>query len=179
MLAPLEDDRYWVLAECWQTVSDPRADSWRYFTGDQAVIDDEGDVWIIGRDDDVITIGNRRLGTAELEAAITTVDGVTEAAAVAERSGGDAALCVFATLTQGRQDRNSVRKAITETVAEQVGEFARPTAIAFTPELPETYSGKTMYRVLEHVVNERALTDGDCLRNPAIVGELDTIWDRH
>jgi len=179
MLTPLKDDRYWVLAEYWQTFSDPRADSWRYFTGDQAVIDDEGDVWIIGRDDDVITIGNRRLGTAELEAAITTVDGVTEAAAVAERSGGDTALCVFATLIQERQDRNSIRKSITETVVEQIGEFVRPAAIVFTPELPETYSGKTMYRVLEHVVNGRPLADSDSLRNPAIVGELDTVWNQH
>ncbi|AGB37039.1 acetate--CoA ligase [Natronococcus occultus] len=179
MLTPLESDWYWVLAEYWQTFSDPRADSWRYFTGDQAVIDDDGDVWIIGRDDDVITIGNRRLGTAELEAAITTVDGVTEAAAVAERSGGDTALCVFATLTQGPQDRNSVRKTITETVAERIGEFARPTAIVFTPELPETYSGKTMYRVLEHVVNARPHSDSDSLRNPAIVGELNTVWNEH
>ena len=178
MLAPLESDQYWVLAEYWQEFSDPRADTWRYFTGDHAVVDDDGYVTIVGRDDDVITIGNRRLGTAELEAAITTVDGVTEAATVAESTTGETTLCVFAILKQEQRDRNAVRDAIADAVAEHVGEFARPASIVFTTELPETYSGKTMYRLLERVVNDRPLTDSDTLRNPEIFGELATIWNR-
>ncbi|WP_459890153.1 AMP-binding protein, partial [Halostagnicola bangensis] len=178
MLAPLEGDQYWVLAEYWQAFSDPRAETWRYFTGDRAVVDDDGYVTIIGRDDDVITIDNRRLGTAELEAAITMVDGVTEAAAVAESAAGETTLCVFATLEQEQRDRNAVRDAIRDAVAERVGEFTRPASIVFTPELPETYSGKTMYRLLGRVVNDRPLTDSDTLRNPEILGELITIWNR-
>ncbi|UHQ99020.1 acetate--CoA ligase (plasmid) [Natrinema zhouii] len=178
MLAPLEGDRYWVLAEYWQAFSDPRADSWRYFTGDRAVVDDDGYVTILGRDDDVISIGNRRLGTAELEAAITTVDGVTEAAVVAKSTGGETTLCVFATLEQEQRDQNAVGDAIADAVAKHVGEFARPTSVVFTPELPETYSGKTMYRLLERVINDRSLTNSDALRNPEILGELATIWNR-
>uniref|UniRef100_UPI000B28CB71 AMP-binding enzyme n=1 Tax=Natrialba taiwanensis TaxID=160846 RepID=UPI000B28CB71 len=178
MLVPLEGDRYWVLAEYWQAFSDPRADSWQYFTGDRAVVDDDGYVTIIGRNDDVITIGNRRIGTAELEAAITTVDGVTEAAAVAERTIGETALCVFATLEQGQQDRTAIQDAVADAVAEHVGEFARPANVVFTPELPETYSGKTMYKLLERIVNDRLPTDSDALRNPEVVGELTTIWNQ-
>ncbi len=177
MLVPLDGDRYWVLAEYWQAFSDPRADTWRYFTGDRAVVDDDGYVTIIGRDDNVITIDNHRLGTAELEAAITTVDGVTEAAAVAESAAGETTLCVFATLQQERRDQNAVRNSITDAVAEHVGEFARPASVVFTPELPETYSGKTMYRLLERVVDDRPLTDTDTLRNPEILGEIATIWN--
>ncbi|UHQ98068.1 acetate--CoA ligase (plasmid) [Natrinema zhouii] len=178
MLAPLESDRYWVLAEYWQAFSDPRADTWRYFTGDRAVVDDDGYVTIVGRDDDVITIGNRRLGTAELEATITTVDGITEAAAVAESTAGETSLCVFVTLEQEQQDQNVVEDAIADAVVEHVGEFARPASIVFTPELPETYSGKTMYRLLERVVDGRELPNSDSLRNPEILGELATIWNR-
>ena len=178
MLSPLEGDEYWVLAEYWQEFSDPRADSWSYFTGDRAVVDDDGYVRIIGRDDDVVTVGNRRLGTAELEAAITAVDGVTEAAAVAGAGGGDTELYVFATVAQERRDRDAIRKAIGDSVAERVGEFVRPAAVVFTPELPETHSGKTMYRILERIVEDAPLEDSDPLRNPEIVGELATMWAR-
>ncbi|WP_231587897.1 acetate--CoA ligase [Halostagnicola sp. A56] len=177
MLAPLDGDRYWVLAEYWQTFSDPRADNWRYFTSDQAVVDDDGYVTIIGRDDHIITVDNRRLGTAEIEAVITTVDAVTEAAAVAESTAGETTLCVFATLKQEQWDRNVIRNAITDAVAEHIGEFARPANVIFAPELPETHSGKTMYRLLECVVNDRPFTDSDTLRNPEILGELATIWN--
>ncbi|AXR78942.1 acetate--CoA ligase [Natrarchaeobaculum sulfurireducens] len=178
MLSPLEGDEYWVLAEYWQEFSDPRADSWSYFTGDRAVVDDDGYVRIIGRDDDVVTVGNRRLGTAELEAAITAVDGVTEAAAVAGTDGGDTELYVFATVAQERRDRETIREAVADSVAERVGEFVRPGAVVFTPELPETHSGKTMYRILERIVEDAPLEDSDPLRNPEIVGELATIWAR-
>ncbi|ARS88657.1 acetate--CoA ligase [Natrarchaeobaculum aegyptiacum] len=180
MLAPLESDHYWVLAEYWQEFSDDRADSWRYITGDRAVADEDGYVTIIGRADEVVTIGNRRLGTAELEAAITSVEGVTEAAAVAGSADGDTDLYVFATTAQERdtRDRAAIREAVADAMAERVGEFARPAAVVFTPELPETHSGKTMYRILERIVEDRPLEDSAPLRNPEIVGEIATLWAR-
>ncbi|MDQ2051838.1 acetate--CoA ligase [Natronolimnohabitans sp. A-GB9] len=176
MLSPLESDRYWVLAEYWQQFSDRRADTWRYFTGDRAVVDEDGYVTIIGRADDVVTVGNRRLGTAELEAAITAVDGVTEAAAVAGSTGGDTDLYVFATIEQDRTDRDGLRGAITDAIVSRIGRFAEPAAVVFTPELPETHSGKTMYRVLETIVDDERLEDSEPLRNPEIVGELESLW---
>ncbi len=176
MLSPVEGDRYWVLAEYWQQFSDRRANTWRYFTGDRAVVDEDGYVTATGRADDVVTVGNRRLGTAELEAAITAVDGVTEAAAVAGSADGETDLYVFATAEQERTDRDALRGAIRDAVVERIGRFAEPAAVVFTPELPETHSGKTMYRVLEGVVDDERLEDTEPLRNPEIVGELETVW---
>ncbi|MDG5818037.1 acetate--CoA ligase [Natronococcus sp. A-GB7] len=178
MLVPHDDDPYWLLAEYWEQFSDRRADTWRYVTGDRAVVDEDGYVTVTGRADDIVTLGNRRLGTAELEAAITAVDGVTEGAAIA---GGDCGteLYVFATAERGQPEDDELRAAIADAVADRIGEFARPAAVAFTPELPETHTGKTMYRVLEDVIGEGGLEDADSssLRNPEIVGELSALWD--
>ncbi len=179
MITPLESDRYWVLAEYWQQFSDRRADTWQYATGDRAVVDDDGYITIIGRDDDVVTIGNRRLGTAELEAAITAVDGVTEAAAVAGSADGDTDLYVFATAEQDRTRREALRESISDAIVDRIGRFASPAAVVFTPELPETHTGKTMYRVLEGIVDDAPLEDSEPLRNPEIVGELTTLWGRN
>ncbi|WP_255192733.1 acetate--CoA ligase [Natronobeatus ordinarius] len=176
MAHPDEADREAFLKEYYERFSDPEADEWHYFTGDRARMDDDGYVTIVGRVDDVLTDGSYRLGRAELESAVMAVDGVTEAAVVGGTDGmGD--LSVFATVEQGRDDHEALREAIDDAIATRIGSFVRPTDVVFTPELPETHSGKTMYRVLEHVVGEKSLEKTDVLRNPEIVGELSAIRD--
>ena len=50
--------------------------------------------------------------------------------------------------------------------------MAVPEAVVFTPELPKTRSGKIMRRLLEDIANDEDLGDTSALRNPEIVGEL-------
>ena len=54
----------------------------KYFSGDGASVDEDGDFWIMGRIDDVVNVSGHRLGTAEIESALVSHEAVVEAAAV-------------------------------------------------------------------------------------------------
>ena len=53
-----------------------------YFTGDGCRRDQDGYYWITGRVDDVINVSGHRIGTAEVEAALSAHARVAEAAIV-------------------------------------------------------------------------------------------------
>ena len=50
-----------------------------FLAGDGAKVDDEGNVYILGRIDDVINISGHRLSTIEIESALVTHPAVVEA----------------------------------------------------------------------------------------------------
>ena len=54
----------------------------RYFAGDGARLDDDGDLWLLGRVDDVMNVSGHRLSTAEIESALVSHPIVAEAAVV-------------------------------------------------------------------------------------------------
>jgi len=146
-------------------------DGWRYRTGDGATVDEDGYVTILGRVDDVINVRTHRFNTAELESAIVGAEGVTEAAVVGD---GDGRIVAYVT-TRGDVDPDeSLREAIGERLARAVGDVARPDRIVFTPDLPKTRSGKIMRRLLEDIARGDEFGDVSALRNPEVVGEIES-----
>ena len=120
-----------------------------YFTGDGAKLDEAGNLWVIGRVDDVINISGHRLGTAEVESALVTHPLVTEAAVVGCHDDliGQAVVA-FVTLKNEVVSTPALLKEISNTVVEEIGSFARPREIRITQTLPKTRSGKIMRRLL-------------------------------
>ena len=53
-----------------------------YFAGDGAKKDDDGDIWLLGRVDDVMNVSGHRLSTTEIESALVSHPKVAEAAVV-------------------------------------------------------------------------------------------------
>ena len=58
------------------------------------------------------------------------------------------------------------------TVAERIGEFARPKRIIWSDDLPKTRSGKIMRRLLRDIAEGRTLGDVTTLRDPAVMAQL-------
>ncbi|WP_323171515.1 acetate--CoA ligase [Natrialba sp. PRR66] len=169
------DDRY--RAEYWDRFSDPDADDWCYFSGDTATVDDDGYVTVLGRVDDVINVASQRLSTMEIESAIAEVDGVAETAVVG-RSSDRRGTEIYAYVSAAGDPSDDLRERILESVADAIGPIATPEAVVFTPELPKTRSGKIMRRLLEDIANGEELGDTSALRNPEIVGEIQSERDR-
>jgi acetyl-CoA synthetase len=167
------DERF--LDEYWQTYSNPDRDEWVYFPEDGAKLDDDGYLTILGRVDDVINVSGHRIGTMEVESAIVGVEGVAEAAVVGgEHDITGEAVYAYVITADGQPETESFREAIVEAVETDIGPFARPSAVVFTPELPKTRSGKIMRRLLEDIANGDELGNTSTLRNPDVVHDIET-----
>jgi acetyl-CoA synthetase len=170
----MADDEGWFAAHGAAGPSLDRFD-WAYATEDSATVDEDGYVTLLGRTDDVITVDGRRFGTMEIEAVLADVAGVAEAAVVTgdERGG---AVYAYVSPASGADER-ALREAVAAAVADAIGEVAVPDELVFTPDLPKTRSGKVMRRLLEAVTRGEALGDTSALRNPEVVGELESALD--
>jgi len=142
----------------------------KYFTGDGARIDEDGDFWLMGRIDDVLNVSAHRLGTAELESAIVSHNAVAEAAVVGfphELKGSG--IYAFVVVKAGIKPTEDLRKELISHVRKIISPIATPDKLQFTAGLPKTRSGKIMRRLL------RKIASGECND----LGDISTLADPH
>ena len=146
-----DDERYRVAY--WSEFPRSRTHPGWYFTGDGARKDARGNIWIIGRVDDVVNVSGHRLGTAEIESALVSHTRVAEAAVVARPDDVKGnALVAFVTLKASATASSALAEELRAHVAREIGPIARPDEIRFTDALPKTRSGKIMRRLLRELV---------------------------
>jgi acetyl-CoA synthetase len=147
----------------------------KYFTGDGCRRDADGYYWITGRVDDVINVSGHRMGTAEVESALVLHDLVAEAAVVGYPHDikGQGIYC-YVTLNAGIEPVDELAVALRNHVRTEIGPFASPDHIHFTPGLPKTRSGKIMRRILRKIAENDfgALGDTSTLADPSLVDGL-------
>ncbi len=131
-----------------------------YTTGDSAKKDEDGYIWIIGRQDDVIKVSGYRLGTAEIESALVSHPAVAEAAAIGKpHEIKGTAIKVFVVLRTGFSASDDLMDELRSHVAKELGPIAKPEEIQFVDSLPKTRSGKIMRRLLK--ARELGMPEGD------------------
>ena len=114
-----------------------------YYTGDKAYKDEDGYVWFVGRDDDVIKASDFRVGPFEVESVLLEHDAVMEAAVVASphdlRSN---AVKAFVILAPGHDVSEVLASDIFRYTEEHLARYKIPRIIQFVETLPKTLSGK-------------------------------------
>src|SRR3954468_8336373 len=148
-----------------------------YFAGDGAKKDQDGDLWLLGRVDDVMNISGHRISTTEVESALVSHSSVAEAAVVgANDATTGQAIVAFVTPKGHVADNVSSGEAFAQElrnhVASEIGAIAKPRQILITPELPKTRSGKIMRRLLRDVAEHRELGDVTTLADPTVVNAI-------
>ncbi len=146
-----------------------------YFTGDGARRDEQGDLWITGRIDDVINVSGHRIGTAEVESALVLHDSIAEAAVVGyPHDLKGQGIYAFVTPMKGVEPDEALKKELLALVSKEIGSFAKPELIQWAPALPKTRSGKIMRRILRKIAcNELdSLGDTSTLADPSVVQGL-------
>jgi acetyl-CoA synthetase len=144
-----------------------------YFPGDGARRDRQGNLWLLGRVDDVLNIAGHRIGTMEVESALVDHPAVAEAAVVGRAHDiKGQAIAAFVTVKEGRQADSDLVDQLKKHVTRKIGALARPDDIIFTPELPKTRSGKIMRRLLRDIADGKALGDTTTLADPSVIEAL-------
>jgi acetyl-CoA synthetase len=143
-----------------------------YFTGDGCRRDEDGYYWVTGRVDDVLNVSGHRMGTAEFESALVSVDSVAEAAIVAYphpvKGQG-----VYAYVVQ-RDGKDIDKDELQAACRKEIGAHARIDRVQVVPGLPKTRSGKVMRRILRKIAEGRGdeLGDTSTLADPSVVDAI-------
>jgi acetyl-CoA synthetase len=156
-----------------ETYWDKFSDKNYYFAGDGARLDEDGDIWLLGRVDDVMNVSGHRLSTAEIESSLVAHPLTAEAAVVgaSDETTGQAVVA-FVIIKASQADAAShgdVAEILRAHVAEQIGAIARPRQIFVVSELPKTRSGKIMRRLLRDLAEGREIGDTTTLADSTIM----------
>jgi 2-furoate---CoA ligase len=120
-------------------------DGW-YHTGDVGCLDDDGDLWVVGRVDDMIISGGENVYPVEVEDVLVRAPGVREAAVIGapdERWGQRVVACVVADQGVTAEQLDTFCRT-----SETLARFKRPREYRFVRELPKSPSGKILRRML-------------------------------
>jgi len=150
-----------------------------YYTGDYAIKDEDGYLWLLGRADDVLKVAGHRIGTAELESSIVSHEDIVESAVcgVPDEIKGEKIIAFAVRKEDSKKDIPTLRTEIIQKVRSGVGPIATPEQIYFVSKLPKTRSGKIMRRLLKAIANNEKIGDVSTLEDGAAVSEVQTAFD--
>ena len=142
-----------------------------YSTFDWGIRDKDGYFFILGRTDDVINVAGHRLGTREIEEAVSMHPNIAECAVVgvADPIKGQMPLA-FAVLKDASKKTNA--REVMETVDKHLGPIARPSAVHFVTLLPKTRSGKTLRRSIQALAEGRDPGDLTTIEDPSALEQI-------
>ncbi|MPY76917.1 MAG: acetate--CoA ligase [Actinophytocola sp.] len=143
-----------------------------YFAGDGAKYDDDGDVWLLGRVDDVMNVSGHRISATEVESALVSHPNVAEAAVVGASDATTGQGIVAFVILRGAADGEGSTAALRDHVAVEIGPIAKPKRVLVVPELPKTRSGKIMRRLLRDIAEGRATGDTSTLADASVMEQI-------
>ena len=144
----------------------------KYFAGDGARLDEDGDIWFLGRVDDVMNVSGHRLSTTEIESALVGHNAVAEAAVVgADDETTGQAVVAFVILKSQQQllTEEQAEQELRAHVSAHIGAIARPRNVYVVNELPKTRSGKIMRRLLKDAAEGRKIGDTTTLADTMVM----------
>jgi acetyl-CoA synthetase len=147
----------------------------KYFAGDGARRDSDGDYWITGRVDDVLNVSGHRLGTAEIESALVLHQDVSEAAVVGyPHDIKGQGIYAYVSLNHDITPTDELKAELVKLVRAEIGPIATVDKIQFAGGLPKTRSGKIMRRILRKIAENDfdSLGDTSTLAEPQVVDDL-------
>jgi acetyl-CoA synthetase len=147
-----------------------------YFAGDGAKKDEDGDLWLLGRVDDVMNVSGHRLSTTEIESALVSHPKVAEAAVVgaSDPTTGQAIAAFVILRSEAGDGGPDVVQELRNHVAKEIGPIAKPRQIMVVAELPKTRSGKIMRRLLRDVAENREVGDVTTLADSTVMDLIKT-----
>jgi acetyl-CoA synthetase len=145
-----------------------------YFAGDGAKKDAEGNIWLLGRVDDVMNVSGHRISTTEVESSLVGHPSVAEAAVVgaSDPTTGQGIVAFVILRESGTDSGDELVQTLRNHVARDIGPIAKPRQIMVVQELPKTRSGKIMRRLLRDIAENRELGDVTTLTDSSVMNMI-------
>jgi acetyl-CoA synthetase len=145
-----------------------------YFAGDGAKKDADGNIWLLGRVDDVMNVSGHRISTTEVESSLVGHPAVAEAAVVgaSDPTTGQGIVAFVILRESGTDSGDELVQTLRSHVAKDIGPIAKPRQIMVVQELPKTRSGKIMRRLLRDIAENRELGDVTTLTDSSVMNMI-------
>jgi propionyl-CoA synthetase len=153
-------------------------DRYVYSSFDWGTRDEDGYYFILGRTDDVINVAGHRLGTREIEEAISGHAAIAEVAVIgmADSLKGQVPVAFAVTRDPARtatpEARAALEKEVMAKVDAQLGAIGRPARVHFVSLLPKTRSGKLLRRSMQALAEGRDPGDLTTLDDPTALDQI-------
>ena len=150
-----------------------------YRTGDAGMVDADGDVWVMGRTDDIINVAGHRLSTGAMEEILASHPAVAECAVVAVRDAlkGHVPLGLVV-LKAGSRDAAAIPAELVALVRERLGAVASFRDARVVERLPKTRSGKILRASIRRIADGEAAAPPPTIDDPAILDEIGAVLGR-
>jgi acetoacetyl-CoA synthetase len=134
--------------------------------GDYAALTEHDGIVIYGRSDAVLNPGGVRIGTAEIYAAVESLDEIMEELAIGQDWHGDVRVVLFVRLKPAVVLDEPLKKKIRDTIRAHTTPRHVPAKIIAVPDIPRTQSGKLTELAVRNVVHGLPVKNIDALANP-------------
>lgn len=150
-----------------------------YRTGDAGEVDADGDVWIMGRTDDIINVAGHRLSTGQMEEILSGHKDVAECAVIgaADALKGQSPLG-FVVLKAGvdRPDAD-ITKELVALMRSTLGPVAAFKDALIVPRLPKTRSGKILRASIRRLADGQDPNPPPTIDDPAALDDIRAVLD--
>jgi propionyl-CoA synthetase len=145
-----------------------------YRTGDAGMVDTDGDVWVMGRTDDVINVAGHRLSTGVMEEILAGHPDVAECAVIARTDAlkGEIPFGLVVLKAGVTRDADTIQKELVALVREKIGPVAAFKDALVVPRLPKTRSGKILRATMRKIANGETPAIPATIEDPAVLEQI-------
>ena len=151
-----------------------------YRTGDAGMIDEAGDVWVMGRTDDIINVAGHRLSTGQMEEVLASHPAVAECAVVGARDElkGQAPIGLVVLKAGVNRPETEIVIELVALVRERIGPVAAFKEARVVPRLPKTRSGKILRASIRRIADSEPLVVPATIEDPTALDEISAVLRR-
>jgi len=147
-----------------------------YRTGDAGVVDEDGDVWVMGRTDDIINTAGHRLSTGSMEEVLASHQDVAECAVIGAKDDLKGQVPMGFVVLKAGVNRPPVEVIgeLVKLVRERIGPVAAFKDAHVVARLPKTRSGKILRATIRKIADGEEAVVPPTIEDPAALDELKT-----
>ncbi len=151
-----------------------------YRTGDGGMIDAEGDVWVMGRTDDIINVAGHRLSTGSMEEVLAGHADIAECAVIGvhDEIKGQAPLGLVVLKSGVTRSHDLIVKELITLMRDSIGPVAALRQVCIVTRLPKTRSGKILRASLRRLADGQAPNPPATIEDPRVLEEIADLLSR-